>query len=85
MLFTFTQFIVQSQFLITVVDPTADAPASWWLTYTLPDTSVKLAQILENKSEQEGLVTGPSGSTTYTTGTVTSGKIQNTSVVYQVR
>ena len=64
------------KFLITVVDPTASAPASWWSTYTLPDTGVKLAQILENEAEQEGLVTEPSGSTTYTTGT---------SVVYQVR
>lgn len=31
---------------------------AWWLTYTLPVTSVKVAQILENRALQEGFVSG---------------------------
>ncbi|MBQ3394909.1 MAG: prepilin-type N-terminal cleavage/methylation domain-containing protein [Synergistaceae bacterium] len=72
-----------SKFNITFND------GKWWLTYTLPATSVKIAQILANKALQEGFVSGNDKTAGTDTGkyvaTVTDGALTTTGVWYQVR
>ena len=67
---------------------------AWWLTYTLPDTSVKVAKILENRALQEGFVSGndkvagtEAGRYKATADASDANKLANTavSVWYQVR
>ena len=63
-----TDMIVDSsaveKFLITVQAATDDAPAMWWLTYTLKDGESKLAQILANKAAQENFMASTAEMTT---------------------
>lgn len=72
-----------SKFNITFDD------GKWWLTYTLPATSVKIAQILANKALQEGFVSAKDQTAGTDTGkyvaTVTDGALTTTGVWYQVR
>ena len=59
---------------------TANSGSEWWLTYTLPVGGTKIAKILENKAEQEGLY-----KTASTTATNNFYKNAETQICYKVR
>ena len=53
-----TKTAAPGKYLISFVKTgsgTANSGGEWWLSYTLPVGSTKIAKILENRAEQEGL------------------------------
>ena len=59
---------------------------SWWLTYTLPASSVQIGRILANRAAQEEFVTSVGGTTDYTIGgNDDATTVTNVSVCYKVR
>ena len=71
------------KYLISVVNN-----SEWWLTFTLAAANTKLANILENKAPQEGLMATPAETITAqgaTTPTANYYKAEKTTVCWRVR
>ena len=64
------------KYAITFVGST-NSGGEWWLTYTLPAAETKVAKILENKAEQEGLFKATDGAANY--------ENDGTAICYKVR
>ena len=76
----------EGKFLITI-----HTDNTWWLSYKLPMSSLKIAQILANKALQEGFVsalekeTGKDADKYVATTTSGGNTTMNQEIVYQVR
>ena len=71
------------KYLISVVNN-----SEWWLTFTLPAANTKLANILENKASQEGLMATPAETVTAQDATAPTAnyyKAAGTTVCWRVR
>ena len=71
-----TDTAAAGKYLISFVGA-ENSGGEWWLSYTLPAAKTKIAMILENKAEQEGLFTTAGGTAVYkNTGTLICYKVR---------